>query len=195
MSFVYAVRCNFTRPDLEEKWHAWYSGPKLVEMMTHPMFLSGQRYRAVGLDQKIQWLAVWVVESPDAFETPEYKASWGFAEWKPYITDWSRNLYEGPAEDLSDRLDVPAGGRLYLAALDDVPASQAGPWLRALRAALPEVIWMPVVGLDRSCPGFGLLRLPSATAEPPRVPSDLADGIRQTVYEPITERRRSTRRR
>ena len=49
MSDVYAVRCNFSRPDLEERWHAWYSGPKLAEMMTHPFFLSGQRYRAAGV--------------------------------------------------------------------------------------------------------------------------------------------------
>jgi hypothetical protein len=77
MSDVYLVRCNFSRPDLEERWHAWYSGPKLAEMMT-------------------AWLAAWVVESPQAFETPEYKASWGFVDWAPYITDWSRNLFRGP---------------------------------------------------------------------------------------------------
>ena len=78
MSYVYAVRCNFSRPDLEQAWHAWYSGPKLVEMMTHPLFLSGQRYRASGLDQRVIYLAAWVVESPAAFETPQYRASWGF---------------------------------------------------------------------------------------------------------------------
>src|SRR5712692_10411375 len=96
MSYVYAVRCNFSRPDLEQAWHAWYSGPKLVEMMTHPLFLSGQRYRASGLDQRVIYLAAWVVESPAAFETPQYRASWGFADWAPHITDWSRDLFRVP---------------------------------------------------------------------------------------------------
>ena len=64
-------------------------------MMTHPLFLSGQRYRASGLDQRVIYLAAWVVESPAAFETPQYRASWGFADWAPHITDWSRNLFRG----------------------------------------------------------------------------------------------------
>ena len=116
MSFVYAVRCNFSRPDLEDRWNAWYGGAKLAEMVTQPLFLSGQRYRAAGLDQTIKYLALWVVESPDAFTTPVYKKNWGFAEWVPHITDWSRNLYRGPAGDVSDLLDIPSGGALYFAA-------------------------------------------------------------------------------
>ncbi len=165
MSHVYAVRCNFSRPDLEQAWHAWYSGPKLAEMMTHPLFLSGQRYRASGLDQRVIYLAAWVVESPAAFETPQYRASWGFADWAPHITDWSRNLFRGPESDVSDLLED-------------------------LRAKRPDVLWMPVVGLDRSCPAIGLRRL-AAGAEAAPLPDTLAAGIRQTVYTPITPRRRA----
>lgn len=77
MSFVYAVRCNFADAELEDKWNAWYSGPKLAEMMTHPLFLSGQRYRAAGLDETIKYLALWVVESPDAFTTPPVQVNVG----------------------------------------------------------------------------------------------------------------------
>ncbi len=152
-------------PDLEQAWHAWYSGPKLAEMMTHPLFLSGQRYRASGLDQRVIYLAAWVVESPAAFETPQYRASWGFADWAPHITDWSRNLFRGPESDVSDLLED-------------------------LRAKRPDVLWMPVVGLDRSCPAIGLRRL-AAGAEAARLPDTLAAGIRQTVYTPITPRRRA----
>src|SRR5207247_2394182 len=83
MSHVYAVRCNFSRPDLEQAWHAWYSGPKLAEMMTHPLFLSGERYRASGLDQRVIYLDAWVVESPAAFETRQHRASCGFAARGP----------------------------------------------------------------------------------------------------------------
>jgi hypothetical protein len=191
MSYVYAVRCNFVRADLEARWHAWYSGAKLSEMVTHPLFLSGQRYRAVGLDTEIRYLALWVVESPAAFETPEYRASWGFAEWRPHIADWSRNLFEGPPEDVSGWLDVPPPGALYLAALDGVPDAEAPTRLAALGSERPDVLWMRVTGLDRSCAAIGLARLAHPDALPPRVPRHLAGGIRETVYRPITERRRA----
>ncbi len=180
MSYVYAVRCNFSRPDLEQAWHAWYSGPKLAEMMTHPLFLSGQRYRASGLDQRVIYLAAWVVESPAAFETPQYRASWGFADWAPHITDWSRNLFRGPESDVSDLLDVPSDGALYVAAFDGVPDAEAPQRLEDLRAKRPDVLWMPVVGLDRSCPAIGLRRLAAGAEAAP---------FRQTVYTPITARR------
>jgi hypothetical protein len=190
MSDVYAVRCNFSRPDLEEAWHAWYGGPKLAEMMTHPLFLSGQRYRAAGLDQRIAWLAVWVVESPQAFETPAYKASWGFVDWAPYITDWSRNLFRGPQRDVSDLLDVPPEGGLYVAALDEVPPPEVEDRLAQLGRERADILWMPAIGLDRSCPAIGLLRLvPGAGVR--RLPDALAGGIRETIYRPITPRRRA----
>jgi len=159
-------------------------------MMTHPLFLSGQRYRASGLDQRVIYLAAWVVESPAAFETPQYRASWGFADWAPHITDWSRNLFRGPESDVSDLLDVPSDGALYVAAFDGVPDTEAPQRLEDLRAQRPDVLWMPVVGLDRSCPAIGLRRL-AAGAEAAPLPDTLAAGIRQTVYTPITPRRRA----
>jgi hypothetical protein len=193
MSFVYAVRSNFSRPDLEERWNAWYGGPKLAEMVTQPLFLSGQRYRAAGLDQTIKYLALWVVESPDAFTTPVYKKNWGFAEWAPHITDWSRNLYRGPVGDVSDLLDVPAGGALYFAAFDGVPAAEAEARRRVLEAKRGDVLWMPVAGLDRSVPAIGFLKLPDAGRSPTTLPRDLTAGIRETVFHPITDRRRAVR--
>ena len=191
MSFVYAVRCNFTRPDLEEQWHAWYSGPKMAEMLSKPMFLSAQRYRAAGLDQKIAFLALWVVASPEALSTPEYTAQWGFADWAPYIGDWSRNLYRAPEGDVSAMLDVPPGGGLYFAAGDGVPAAEAESRRRALEAQRPDVTWMPVVGLDRSCFLAGFRKSPDVNQPPARLPRELAAGFLETVYRPITERRRA----
>ena len=191
MSFVYAVRCNFARPDLEERWHEWYSGPKLAEMLTQPFFLSGQRYRAVALDQIIRYLALWVVASPEAFATPVYKKNWGFADWTPHITDWSRNLYQAPEGDISALLDVPPGGGLYVAALDWVPAAEAESRLQALEVRCPDVAWMSVTGLDRSCPAVGFRRFDDLSRPPQPVPRELAAGIRETLYRPITERRRA----
>lgn len=190
MSFVYAVRSNFTRPDLEEQWHAWYSGPKLAEMVTHPHFLSGQRYQAVGLDLTIRYLALWVVASPDAFTSPEYQASWGWAEWKPYISHWSRNLCDAGSRDMTALLDVPPTGGLYLAAFDDVPEAEAAKRLREIQGARPDAIWMPVVGLDRSCPVMGVQRLVDP-AKPTPLPAQLAASVRETTFRPITDRRRA----
>ena len=192
MSFVYIVRSNFTCQDLEEQWNAWYSGPKLAEMLTHPLFLSGQRYRAADLDRSIRYLAVWVVESPEAFTTPEYRSTWGFVEWTPYIADWSRNLYRGPEEDVSDLLDVPPDGALYFAAFDGVPEAEAPSRLELLRAERPDVLWMGVAGLDRSCPAVGVRRL-DADVKPEPLRSGLAAGIRESAYRPITDRRRAAR--
>ncbi len=190
MSFVYAVRSNFTRPDLEEQWHAWYSGPKLAEMVTHPHFLSGQRYQAVGLDQTIRYLALWVVASPDAFTSPEYEASWGWADWKPYISHWSRNLYDAGDHDMTALLDVPPEGGLYLAAFERVPEAEAEKQRTEAQAERPEAIWMSVVGLDRSCPIIGVQRLPDPAKATP-LPARLAAGVRETSFRPLTERRRA----
>ena len=191
MSFVYAVRCNFSRPDLEERWNAWYSGPKLAEMLTQPFFLSGQRYRAEGLDRAIKYLALWVVETPEAFTTPVYRKNWGFAEWAPHITDWSRNLYRAPEGDVSAMLDVPPGGGLYFAAFDGVSAGGVESRRHALEAKRGDIIWMPVVGLDRSIPvvGFRTIAGGSRSSEP--LPRELAAGIRETIYQPITDRLRA----
>jgi len=190
MSFVYAVRSNFTQPDLAEKWHAWYSGPKLAEMMTHPHFLSGQRYEAVELDQTIRYLALWVVESPEAFTSPQYKASWGWREWQPYISDWSRNLYDAGNRDMTALLDVPLGGGLYFAAFEGVAAGEAERRRQQAQATRPGVIWMPVAGLDRSCPVIGVQKLADPENAIP-LAAALATGVRETAFRPLTERRRA----
>ncbi len=191
MSYVYAVCCNFSRPDLEDRWNAWYGGPKLAEMLTQPFFLSGQRYRAAGLDQTIKYLALWVVESPEAFTTPVYKKNWGFADWVPHITDWSRNLYRAPDGDVSAMLDVPPGGGLYFAAFDGVPAPEAESRRHALEAKRGDVVWMPVMGLDKSCPVVGFQRIADINRPPEPLPREMAAGIRETIYRPITDRRRA----
>lgn len=185
------VQCNFSRPDLEAQWNEWYNGPKLLEMLSKPLFLSGQRYRAAGFDQTFKYLALWVVKSPDAFTTPEYRSSWGFFHWAPYIVDWSRNLYRGPEGDLSPMCDVPPEGALYFLSLDGVPEADAKARRRTLEAMRPELLWMKAVGLDRSCPVIGLQRIPDANLTPSPLSPQLATGIRETIYRPISERRRA----
>lgn len=119
-----------------------------------------------------------------------YKKNWGLAEWAPHVTDWSRNLYRGPAGDVSAMLDVPPGGALYFAAFDGVPDRAVESRRQDLEAKRADIIWMPVVGLDRSVPIIGC-RTIAEDSHPPPLPRELAAGIRETIYQPITDRARA----
>ena len=66
---------------------------KLKQMLAKPHFLSVQRFFRAGGEGR-NYLAFWVLSSPEAFNTVEYKSDWGFFEWRPYIIDWSRDLFE-----------------------------------------------------------------------------------------------------
>ena len=191
MSIVYAVRCNFARPDLEDQWNAWYDGPKTDEMLAKPGFLSGQRYRAGGMDQTIKYLALWVLESAEALKTPEYKSNWGFFDWSAHVVDWSRNLYRAPDGDVSSMLEVPPDGGLHFVACEGVPEAKAEAHQRDLAAKLPALIWMPVVGLDRSCGVIGLRVIRNLCRPPSPLFEGPTPGMCETIYRPMSERRRA----
>ena len=191
MSFVYAVRCNFSRPDLEDRWHAWYNGPKTDEMLAKPGFLSGQRFRAAGMDQTIAYLALWVLESPAALKTPAYTSQWGFADWSAHVKDWSRNLYRAPDGDTCALVDVPAGGGLHFVAYEAVPEAEAEVCCLDMHAKHPQLTWMPVVGLDRSCGIIGLRVFPDMQRLPSLLFEGAAPGIRETIYRPVSAQRRA----
>jgi hypothetical protein len=190
MPCIYAVRCNFARPDLEGAWNEWYSGPKLQQMVAKPLFLSGQRFESAGLDRRRKYLALWVVDSPAAFETPEYRSDWGFFEWQPHIRDWSRDLYAAP-HDATARFAADDATSLYLASFDGQPPAAAVA-LRARAAPLrPGVAWLEAIGLDKRSPILGLERIPRGAH-----PSALAiEGMQETVFDPISPCVRSELRR
>jgi len=130
MPYLYLVRCNFTRPDLEQSWNDWYSGEKIGQLLAKPMFRAVQRFRrAAGTGRS--YLAVWQVVSPDAFKTREYAADWGFAEWLPYIVDWSRDLFDATRAP-DGAFAVPPDGALQVISFDGLDGDRA----RAARAAL-----------------------------------------------------------
>lgn len=189
MSFVYSVRCNFNRPDVEEAWNDWYNGPKLKLMLAKPMFLSGQRLKACGMNQRRQYLALWVVESPEAFKTPEYTSDWGFFEWAPHIIDWSRDLY-GPLEgEATELFGVQPDETLYLAAFEDLSADEAADIQARISSKRPGVTWMRSVGLDQHSPMLGLMRLGAGEA----LPVPLGEPkMQETIFSPISECRRSS---
>lgn len=190
MACIYAVRCNFARADLEQAWNDWYSGAKLRQMIAKPLFLSGQRFRASGLDRRRKYLALWVVESPAAFETVEYTGDWGFFEWQPHIRDWSRDLYAAPDGDMTARFAADDATSLYLAAFENKSPAEAETLRSRVARQRPGAVWMEAIGLDKHSPILGLERVPRGAR-----PAALGvDGVQETVFDPISPCARAERR-
>ena len=153
MTFVYIVRCNFTEPAQEQAWNDWYSGPKIVQMLAQPYFLSCQRFhRAAGTGR--DYLALWTVQSPEALRTRQYTAQWGFAEWASLITDWSRDLFDG-GDVLETAFAVQPEGSLRVVAFDGMRGDEAAA-ARSTLASESGMMWLPIAGLDRHTPLIGL---------------------------------------
>ena len=131
MTHLYIVRCNFTAPDQEQAWNDWYSGPKIKQMLAQPQFLSCQRFcRAAGSGR--DYLALWTVE-PEALETAQYNSQWGFADWTPHITGWSRDLFDGGAATPRD-FAVARDGALEVVSFDGISADD----IKEINAAIVQ---------------------------------------------------------
>jgi hypothetical protein len=183
MTFVYIVRCNFTAPDQEAAWNAWYSGPKIAQMLANPGFLSCQRFhRTSGTGR--DYLALWTLQTPEALTTPEYKAQWGFSEWTPLIADWSRDLFDAGRMPAAVFAVAPVGA-LQVISFDGLSPDDAVTARTSLD--IPRgMMWFPVAGLDRHTPLIGLRPLSKRMAlEPPA--GDAPSRAQQAVYRPISE--------
>jgi hypothetical protein len=184
MVFVYIVRCNFTQPEKEQAWNAWYSGPKIRQMLAKPYFRTCQRFRLASGSGR-NYLTLWTLQSPEAFKTPEYTSDWGFSDWAPYITAWSRDLFDGSAASQA-AFAVKPEGALHAISFDGMAADQANAERSAIASQELDMIWLPVVGLDRHTPLIGLRPLP---APAPSRPPDNARGrrIQDAIYRPISD--------
>jgi hypothetical protein len=182
MVFVYIVRCNFTDPAREQAWNAWYSGPKIVQMLANPYFLTCQRFRrAEGLGRG--YLALWTVQTAEALATPEYKAQWGFSEWTPLITDWSRDLFDGGAAS-EQAFAVKPSGALHVVSFDGMDGQRAGAAQGTVARSRPGMMWLPVIGLDRHTPLIGLRVIPDGGRP---LQAALGDGVQEAIYRPISD--------
>jgi hypothetical protein len=183
MIFVYVVRCRFTEPAREQAWNAWYSGPKIEQMLAQPLFRTCQRFRrAAGTGR--DYLTVWTVENPQALATRQYRAQWGFAEWTPHITDWSRDLFDGGSASEA-ALAVPADGALAVAAFDHMSEDAAAAARDKVARAEPDMMWLPAIGLDRHTPIIGLHPLANGAAAG-SVQRDGDSRVQRAMYRPIT---------
>ena len=179
MNLAYVVRCNFNEPARETAWNDWYSGPKLGQMLSKPHFLTGQRFRRSSGGGR-DYLAYWTLSSADAFTTTEYTTDWGFFEWRPYIIDWSRDLFER-----LDNADVAAprlaeGQFLRLVSFEGLGAEEAERLRAEIDQARPGTLWHRSVGLDRHTELFGI------SLETEERPTGVPQGAVEGFYRPIS---------
>jgi hypothetical protein len=184
LTFVYIVRCNFTEPAKEQAWNAWYSGPKIAQMLAKPYFLTCQRFhRVAGAGRN--YLALWTLQSPAAFETAGYRSQWGFSEWAPCITDWSRDLFDG-GEASEAAFAVPRDGALHVVSFDGASEHDANAARADIAISQPDLMWLPVAGLDRHTPMIGLES--RSELEAARFSNhDRAARMQEAIYRPICD--------
>jgi hypothetical protein len=181
MAFVYVVRCAFTDPTREEGWNAWYSGPKIAQMLRKPHFRTCQRFkRTAGRGR--YYLALWTLQSPDAFRTEQYTSDWGFFDWGPYITDWSRDLFDG-GDTPEASFAVPEHGGLTVVSFDGMSPDATAAARAVLSKSRPDMMWLPVIGLDRHTPLIGLKVEQTLSATEP---ANVSDGVQEALYRPIS---------
>jgi hypothetical protein len=184
MVFVYIVRCNFTDSKREQAWNAWYSGAKIEQMLAKPYFRTCQRFRlASGTGRN--YLALWTLQSPEAFTTAEYKSDWGFFEWAPYVTDWSRDLFDGRSAP-EEAFAVAPGGSLRTVSFDGMSQHEASDARAVIASSQPELIWLPIAGLDRHTPMIGLQPL-SGVESSRSSDHGRKERIQEAIYRPISE--------
>jgi hypothetical protein len=117
------------------------------------------------------------VTSPEALTTQQYRSQWGFAQWESLITDWSRDLFDGGNRP-EQAFAVEPQGSLRVISFDGAGEDEA----RAASAQQADLMWLPVIGLDRHTPMIGLAPQLGQTA-PPSIAMPRAQAA---VYRPIS---------
>ncbi len=92
----YTVECNYTDPESEQEWNAFYSLKKLPALISVTGFRSSQRFKALKPGCP-RYLAIHTLKYAEVITSEEYRLKGGgnFSRWQNHITDWHRNLYEG----------------------------------------------------------------------------------------------------
>ncbi|HEV2673027.1 MAG TPA: hypothetical protein VGV37_00710 [Aliidongia sp.] len=179
MTVAYVVRCNFDDPAREQAWNEWYNGPKLKQMLEKPYFLTGQRFKRVAGSGR-DYLAFWTLVSEKAFQTPEYTNDWGFFEWRPYIIDWSRDLFAGESDTVVAAPRVDQNQFIRLVSFEGSTAEEAGIARAGVDQIRPGTKWYHSVGLDRHTELFGI------SIETRIEPTAAVLGAHEGFYSPIS---------
>ncbi|WP_067670903.1 hypothetical protein [Nocardia miyunensis] len=177
MTCLYTVRCNFSNPAVLADWEHWYSGEKQDWLLSRPGFIAGQRFSAVSATDGVTYLALYALDSPEALTTPEYLSGWGWAGYRPYIVDWSRNFFEGVDPEVFLTVDDEL--------LRVVFVERSG-HADAAAETSPGLTWVGALpGLDGSLDALGL----AAVAEAASIDGERPKGIEQGVFRPASPAR------
>src|SRR6185436_4525441 len=99
-------------------------------------------------------------------------------------TNWSRDLFDGGAKRNEDFAVAP-GDVLEVIAFDGASTADAEAARAELARSESDVMWLPVVGLDRHTPLIGL-RVESDPEAPDQSTAPIATGAQRTFYRPIS---------
>lgn len=164
---LYFVECRFTHPDHEQAWNDFYSHDKLPALISVSGFSSSQRFRLVR-GTAPPYLAIHTIRDAAVLDSAEYRDKGGgnFARWQSYITDWSRNVYDGAAAPL------PASTECLLLTTDAATAAHYG--LHAIHAVAldknPNKRWLGKIAAERAA----------------AIPADAAIDIYQPMADALT---------
>lgn len=167
---IYIVECALTLKQTDEDWNRWYRSMKPPHILPTavPGISTTQRFKGINI-RPPAYFAMYSVTSADVMTSDAYRNAGGgrfqTEDWKPIITFWNRDLFEGDAPD------VPMDATLLVL---DRPAPEGSP------LGIPFQ-WRACIGLDRSTPCRGLAVLGRAEAE--RLPLDTVTGLR--TFRPV----------
>ena len=95
---IYSVELNFSDPNREDEWHAWYE-TYLAQLVSLPGLSTAQRFRAVTPGaQAWEYLALYSVASLDVFTSEAYRNMGGGGNASARFRDAirrRRNVYTG----------------------------------------------------------------------------------------------------
>jgi hypothetical protein len=178
---IYITEMAFADPSRLAQWHAHYLR-NIANLQTVPGFLASQRFESLA-DTPSPYSAMHEIASPEVFESAVYKQRGGRAsngEWQVDMLNWHRNLYSG----LDATPDVADGSYLLFI---DAPREIA-----EREIAVPpgvQILWLNLVGLDRTIPHRGIAVLAEADAMLAIAKADK----RVKVFRPITKKIHQTR--
>lgn len=75
-------------PAVEAAFDRWYDEVHVPAILACPGWLSARRYRS--LEDGPKYVAVYEITGPEVYETPEFLAIKGFAEFTPHIRNFER---------------------------------------------------------------------------------------------------------
>lgn len=75
-------------PEVEDDFNTWYDEVHIPEILACPGWLSATRRQC--LEGGPKYVAIYEIEGPEAYETPQFHAIKGFGPFKDRVTNFRR---------------------------------------------------------------------------------------------------------